>query len=377
MYGKNIIRIMPAIVLAGLFFCLKSITVLAYPLIGTSFTLKVYAMGKNYEFSYPEIDEYKGMLYLKNLEEVVDEIYYDTLQKPEPAAVKFSPNSETPFEFKKDVVGKCIDKENLLYKIQDALIKRQSFVKAEELQLKADVTLENLQKSTYRRSIFSTVYPYSSKERKENIELCAILIGGVMLKPYESFSFNQVVGERTEERGFKNAKVIEKGKFVDGIGGGVCQVSSTVYNAALLAGLTVTERHSHSMLVSYVEPSFDAMVSHGYADLKILNDTGGMVFITAYTKSDEIFVSVYGEKNEFSYRRVSVVKKEIECGEIERVVSQDVPKGEERFAVYPKNGAISEGFLEIIKNGEVVEKRLLSIDKYNPLKGVILYNDNK
>lgn len=97
----------------------------------------------------------------------------------------------------------------------------------------------------------------------------------------EEFSFNAAVGERTEERGYSTAKVIENGKFVEGVGGGVCQVSSTVYNCALLSGLTVTERHRHSLAVSYVEPSFDAMVSYSYADLRFYNDTGKSVFIVA------------------------------------------------------------------------------------------------
>lgn len=377
MYGKNVFKIMPAIVLAGMFFCIKPIIAIAYPLVGTDFVLNVEAMGKTYEFCYPEIDVYKGNLYLKNIEEVVDGIYYDTLKKAISARVKISPLEENPFKFTKDMDGKCIDKEDLVLKIQNALLKKEPFVKALQKPLKADITKEELEQSTYRRSLFSTVYPYSSSERKSNIELCANLIGGVMLMPYEVFSFNNVVGERTEERGFKSAKVIEKGKFVDGIGGGVCQVSTTVYNAALLAGLKVLERHNHSMLVSYVEPSFDAMVSQDYADLKFINDTGGIVFVTAYAKNDEIFVSVYGRKSEYSYNRISVVKEEILSGEPERVFSNEVSLGEEKFAVYPKNGAVSEGYLEKVKNGVVISKMHLSVDKYSPLKGLILYNENE
>lgn len=375
MYGKNILKILPAILLAGMFFCVKFITVCAFPVFGTDFVLKVDAMSKVYEFSYPEIDEHKGSLYLKNLEEVVDGIYYDTIKKPKSATYKISPEMENPFKFTKDEDGRCIDKEDLVLKIQNALLKKQSFVKAKEVVLKASLTLENLQKSTYRLSSFSTVYPYSSEERKSNIELCAKLIGGVALNPYEIFSFNSVVGERTEERGFKSAKVIEKGKFVDGIGGGVCQVSSTLYNAVLLAGLSVTERHNHSMLVSYVEPSFDAMVSQGYADLKFVNNTGGIVFIIAIAKESEIIISVYGQKSEYTYNRVSVLKEQILSDEIERQKSDEVEVGEERFAVYPKNGAISEGYLEVVKNGVVISKTLLSTDKYAPLKGLILYNE--
>ena len=375
--AKKIIKIMPAIILAGLFICVKPISINAYPLLGTNFVLKIKAMGKTYEFCYPEIDEYQGLLYLKNLEEVVDGIYYDTLQKPLDAKAIVEPESENPFKFSKEVNGKCIDKEDLTLKIQNALIKREPLIKAKEKSLKADITVEKLKKSTYRLAFFSTAYPYSSEERKENISLCSKLIGGVTLMPYETFSFNSIVGERTEERGFKSAKVNEKGKFVDGIGGGVCQVSSTLYNAVLLAGLKVVERHSHSMLVSYVEPSFDAMVSYGYADLKFVNTTGAIVFLTAHTKNDQIFISVYGVKSDINYKRVSVVKEIIESGESERIKSDEVAVGEEKFLVYPKDGAVSEGYLETYKNGVLISTSKLSTDKYSALNGVILYNENE
>lgn len=375
--AKRILKIVPAIIVVGLFFCAKPILVRAYPLLGTDFILTVKAMEKTYEFCYPEIDEYKGELYLKNIEQVVDGIYYDTLKKPIDARVEICPENENPFTLKKETNGKCIDKEDLLYKIQTSLAKRQGLVKAKNMVLAPEITIEKLQKSTYRRALFQTAYPYSSKERKNNIRLCAEFIGGVMLMPYEEFSFNQRVGERTEERGFQSAKVIENGKFIDGIGGGVCQVSSTVYNAVLLAGLKVTERHNHSMLVSYVEPSFDAMVSYGYADLRFINDTGGIVFLIANVKDDNIFISIYGEKTVYSYKRVSIVKEEIAYGETERVFRAEIPKGEEKFLVYPKNGAISEGYLEKYLNGVLISSSKLSLDNYKALNGVVIYNKSE
>ncbi len=375
--AKRIYKIVPAIILAGIFICIKPFSAVAYPLFGTDFVLTIQAMGRTYEFCYPEIDEYRGELYLKNAEQVVDGIYYDTLKKPIDAQVRINPESENPFTFKKETNGKCIDKEDLLYKIQTSLAKRQGVIKATNIVLKPEITIEKLQKSTYRRAFFQTAYPYSSEERKNNIKLCAEFIGGITLMPYEEFSFNQRVGERTEERGFQSAKVIENGKFIDGIGGGVCQVSSTLYNAVLLAGLKVTERHNHSMLVSYVEPSFDAMVSYGYADLKFINDTGGIIFLIASVKDDNILISVYGEKPKYSYKRVSVVKQEIAYGEPERVFNGEIQQGEEKFLVYPKKGAVSEGYLEKYLDGVLISSSKLSLDKYQALNGVVIYNKSE
>ena len=345
----------------------------AYPLAKNDLELTVVAMGREYKFYYPEIDFYKSEPYLKNIEEVVDGIYLDTVIRPTDACVKLFTDREYPFEFVKEKQGKGIDKEDLIVKIERALRVRAQRVVAKEITLKPSINVEKLQKSTYRRAFFSTNYTYSSEERKENINLCAKIIGGLSIEPYEEFSFNEVVGERSKERGFKSARVIEKGKFIDGIGGGVCQVSSTIYNAVLLSGLKVTERHSHSMTVSYVEPSFDAMVSMGYADLRFVNDTASTVFLIVNTVGDSIAVSIYGEQLEYTYKRSFEVVERITPPDFTRTFSNELESGEERISVYPKDGLKSIGYLEVYKNGSLRDKIKLSEDKYYPLQGEILY----
>ena len=373
--GKIIRKVIaPTLILVGVTFINFSFTLAgAFPLERTDRKLTIVAMDRVYEFCYPEIDVYKGELYLKNAEEIVDGIYLDTIVKPKDAEVIIHPEKDYPFSFIKERYGKGIDKEDLLLKIEKALRQKVDKITAKERAVKPKMTVEKLKESTYRRSYFKTNYVYSTQERKDNISLCAQYIGGVVLYDGEEFSFNERVGERTEERGFKSAKIIEKGKFVDGIGGGVCQVSSTVYNAVLLAGLKVTERHNHSMLVSYVEPSFDAMVSSGYADLKFCNNTGAPIFLIANAVGDDIEVTVYGTKTVLEYKRVSVVKEKISPPESERVETDGLLKGEEKISVYPKFGALSEGYLEVYKNGKLQDSIKLSGDKYEPLQGVVLY----
>lgn len=378
MSGKKTLKfkILPAIFLAGfLFFNLINIRVFAFPLEKINCELTVVALGKEYKFFYPEIDLNGSEPYLKNAAEVVDGIYLDTIVRPKDAKVQISPEKEYPFEFIKERQGKAIDKESLLISIEKALLVGNKKIVANEIPLSPSITVEKLRKSTYRRAFFTTGYAYSSEERKSNIRLCANLIGGVQLNPYQEFSFNQAVGERTEERGFKSAKVIEKGKFIDGIGGGVCQVSSTLYNAVLLGGLKVTERHPHSMAVSYVEPSFDAMVSMGYADLKVVNNSNDIVFIVATAKENTVTVTVYGTKTQITYKRVSEVIEKIAPPEMVRTLSSEVDVGKERVLVYQKDGLISQGFLEIYNGDKLINTLKLSKDKYAPLQGELLYND--
>lgn len=370
----NLIKKLPALILAGFLFVFSNaILVDAKVLPKTDSRLTIFAMDKTYEFYYPEIDFFQGGLYLKNAEQIVDGIYYDTIIKPIDAKAVFNLESENPISFEREIYGRAIDKQDLVVKIEKALLNGVSEVKAKEVVISPKYTVEKLEKSTYRRSFFTTCYHYSSSERKQNIALCARLIGGRAIEPYEQFSFNEVVGERTEERGFLNAKIIENGKFTDGVGGGVCQVSSTLYNAVLLGGLKVVERHPHSMLVSYVEPSFDAMVSSGYADFKFVNDSDSVVFITATATDNSITISVYGTKTEFTYERESVVTEKIAPLDFERIESDLIEYGQEKISVFPKDGAKSEGYLKIFKNGALQSKIKLSSDKYKPLQGTILY----
>ena len=129
------------------------------------------------------------------------------------------------------------------------------------------------------RATFSTDYSKSSAERKHNVGLAAKSLDNVFVDAGGEFSFNKTVGERTYKRGYKSAKIIVNGEFTEGVGGGVCQVSTTLYNAALLAGLEISEVNQHSVAVSYVAPSFDAMVNSGSADLRFINRTHNPVII--------------------------------------------------------------------------------------------------
>ena len=133
-------------------------------------------------------------------------------------------------------------------------------------------------------SSFTTRFDGGNAARSHNIRLAAKLINGSVVKNGETFSFNATVGQRTPERGFKRAKIIENGEFVEGIGGGVCQASTTIYNAVLTAGLKIEEWHRHTLKSSYVKPSFDAMVNSNGADLVFVNDTASPIYIRTLWK---------------------------------------------------------------------------------------------
>lgn len=138
-------------------------------------------------------------------------------------------------------------------------------------------------------------FVYGSYQRHTNISLAAAAINNSVVWPQEEFSFNEIVGPRTPERGYMPAPVILQGASNFDYGGGVCQVSSTVYNAALAAGLPIIERHPHSRPVRYVPFNRDATVNFGYLDLRIRNDTNSPIIIKSGVDQGKVWVSILGE----------------------------------------------------------------------------------
>lgn len=151
------------------------------------------------------------------------------------------------------------------------------------------------QKITGMLASFTTKFDPNLRGRSENIRLAAFALDGTLIKPGEEFSFNRTVGPRTAAAGYQEAIIIEDGRFVPGLGGGVCQVSSTLYNVVLLAGLQVTERHPHALPVSYVPPGKDATIAWASLDFKFKNSSGGYLLLKSSVGSGSVTINLYGK----------------------------------------------------------------------------------
>lgn len=223
-------------------------------------------------------------------------------------------------------------------------------------------------------SSYTTYYNENEGGRCANIRVAAALINGVTVQAYGEFSFNKTVGERTEEAGFHEAKIIVGGEYVQGVGGGVCQVSTTLYNAALKSGLTVTEAHPHSLRVSYIPPSRDAMVST-QSDLCFFNPYVFPVRLIAETFPGGITVSFYGRGKGKSYELCSNVLEEILPPE--PIVKWCDEQEEEKFLRLPKNGVKSELYLEEYAGNALISRKRLRRDEYRPVQGIIIKKNDK
>lgn len=144
-------------------------------------------------------------------------------------------------------------------------------------------------------SSYTTYFDPTLTGRSYNIKLAAQAIDDLLLKPGEEFSFNQTVGPRTVEAGYQMAMIIEGDHFVPGLGGGVCQVSSTLYNAVRLGNLRVIERSHHSLNVTYVPPGQDATVAYPILDFKFKNNSEGYLLIRSLVDNNTVAFSLYGK----------------------------------------------------------------------------------
>lgn len=201
--------------------------------------------------------------------------------------------------------GRELDLDALIREIKELTLNKE-LLKGESLptlsiplksSLQPKVTAAQLEalKITGSLAKYTTYFDASLLNRSENIRLAALALDKKILAPDDVFSFNQSVGERTTEAGYKEAMIIEGNTFTPGLGGGICQVSSTLYNAITLAHLEVTERHRHSLPISYVPPGQDATVSYPVLDLKFKNTSGGYLLIRSLVQGNSITFELYGK----------------------------------------------------------------------------------
>lgn len=294
---------------------------------------------------------------------------------PQNASVIFRPEDKGLFEYTAEMSGSMIDEEAFISDIAEGLDNGNINIMLKKIPIEADVKIDDLKASTVLRSTFKTSYSTSSASRKSNIALAAKIISGTVIAPGEQFSFNNTVGARSSARGFKEAKIIKDGKFVAGVGGGVCQVSTTLYNAALLSDLQIDTASRHSLTVSYVEPSFDAMVS-SVSDLKFTNTTESPLYIRAVTNGTTITFEIYGAPLDYTeIKRESTSQKNISFKVI-YVADETVLEGEQKLLSAGIKGTESKGYLCYYSDGKLIKKVNIRHDYYLSTDAVVAVNPN-
>lgn len=241
------------------------------------------------------------------------------------------------------------------------------------------VSGHNFSPKTQHVSTFSTSFATSSAERSHNIVLCVNNFCWLVVGNGQELSFNEIVGARTEERGYQNAKVILYGEYVDGIGGGVCQVSTTLYNAWIRAGLGTKNVVNHSLPSSYCELSQDATVSE-QIDMILVNDSEYDVVVNGYVKDKNVIFDIYTQPTPYTYTIESTLigylpptSPEVEYVESLEGLGEVLEDGESKYVVtrQEKQGYHSMSVRKKYLDGKLVEQEKLREDYYKSTRGKI------
>ena len=226
--------------------------------------------------------------------------------------------------------------------------------------------------------VCKTNYAASNKNRTTNLILAAGKINGTVLLPGEEFSYNNVVGKRTVEAGYKNAATYSNGQVVDDIGGGICQISSTLYDAAVFANMDITVRRNHQFVTSYLPAGKDATVVWGSQDFKFKNSRKYPVRITATVSGGVATVQIWGVKEDVEYD-ISIETKQISTIKYTTQYIEDasLPAGTQKVSQAGANGRKVQAYKVMKLNGQVVSRTLLSTDTYRAMTRIVRVGTKK
>ena len=277
------------------------------------------------------------------------------------------------FVVKRGRVGKLIDVEATRAELLNAV--NTSIINGSVINVNAIIIEENPQYTSKDMARckdvlgkFSTTFQEGQTDRSANLRNAAGFIDGTVLFPGETFSVADTIYPLSEDNGYKAAPSYADGQVVDSLGGGVCQVSTTLYNAVLLAELEIVQRQPHSMVVSYVAPSMDAAIAGDYKNLKFSNNTDAPIYIQASVYGGVITFTVYGEETRPASRTIkyeSEIVETIEPGADVVTKDPNQPEGYEKVTQTAHVGYVANLYKVVYENGVQVSRDKVNYSKYN------------
>ena len=314
---------------------------------------------KTYPVQYQITEESAGEVLRTRMDSILD--------APENAAII---RKDGAAAIQEDVPGEALDLEKTVAAVNDLLgsgwDKKGGQVQAVLEEARADIVAEDLEDITDVLGTYSTSYAGSSEGRSKNIESGAAHINGMLLQPGEEMSASELTAPYTEENGYAPAPSYAGNEVVESMGGGICQVTTTLYNALLYAELEITERCEHSMMVSYVDPSRDAAVAEGVKDLKFKNNLENPVYIGAEAGNGTITFYIYGKEYRPSGRTVEYESETLETIEPEHTTY--VAVAEKIGTMYTESegtaGHTAQLWKIVTENGEEISREAVNYSYY-------------
>ena len=275
-----------------------------------------------------------------------------------------------------EVNGNAIDTEDLHNKLIESINgdpDNQVDLNFELKESKARVKKEDLSKIDGKISSYSTKYKDSGDGRVKNLQVAAKTVNGILLMPGDEFSYNDLIGDTTPDKGYEKANTYVGNKIVPDYGGGICQVSTTLYRAVMRANMRSTERSNHSLTVSYSEPGLDATVAYGVVDYKFKNTYDFPVYISGYVSGGVVEFSIYGNKSEMNgktYELVNEINETYKPGN-EYVDDPTLEVGKEVTQTYGMPGYKASSYQVTYENGKEVNREFIATDIYLTTNNVV------
>ena len=297
----------------------------------------------------------------------IDNIYEDTYTEPKDAYYEVEPFQiyaeveGVDFAISKEEAKKIVKEKKSEYRIPLVITPAEKTIQ--------DIGLEAF---PYLISEFSTKYDASNVNRSKNLAIAAGKIDGLVLMPGDEFSFNKVVGKRTIEEGYRDAKIYQNGQVVDGLAGGICQISSTLYNAAVKANLEITERRNHSFTTSYIRAGQDATVVYGVSDLKFKNTRTYPIKISASVNSGIADFKINGIKEEVEY---DISLSPVTTGTIpfgtQVIPDPSLAPGQQVSVQKGASGLRVTTYKDTKLDGKLISREVFTTDTYSPMQNII------
>ena len=286
----------------------------------------------------------------------------------------FTITANNAMEIKPEAVGSVIDIPALIAQIKAMDVKHPTQVKVTLRQDDPKITAAQLesQKVTGLVAAYSTRFDRSLLGRTENVRVAAKALDGTIINPDAIFSFNEVVGERTSAAGYKDALIILEGEFVPGLGGGICQVSSTLYNVLLLGDLPILERSNHTLPIAYVPLGRDATVAYPTLDLKFKNDTGAYLLIRTKISGDVLTFEMYGRARPDKEVTISTSTDSVLTAKEQRIVDKSLAGGTTHVKQTSAPGFLVSTSRTVKIGGKVVKQENLGKSRYEARPSIVL-----
>lgn len=314
-------------------------------------------------------------LVLKQDQERLDEFLDDLAREveQEPVSARFEVE-EGEVKIVPSEAGRALERDDSRRNLLQSLSRlEQEPVELSIVEAEPEYTTEELEamEIDHRRASYSTNFYAGASNRNHNIGLAAEALKGRILRPGEALSFNETVGPRTSEAGFLHAPVIVDGEMEPGLGGGVCQVSSTLYNAGLLGNLEIKEQRGHSLTVGYVPLGRDATVVYGAIDLQLKNSLDHDVFFWTSVDSNSITIELYGQDTGEEVTINTSVNSVIGPSE-KREQTSELPRGETRVERQGSSGYVVSATRVITYPDGRTETESLGSHTYRPRPRLVL-----